>query len=171
MLCASSEVVEFVTVYDFTELISRSFSEALLIEVNFAWSAVHDSALSAARSSSEALLIIVIFAGSVVCDFAVSVSRSFFKALSIIVIFAGSAVHDFTLLTARSSFRALLTVVIFVWSLRVLIDNVLSDLSDCLSSCFILKNVLLMKGSVMFLFKLIDMSLKDCPEACSSDVS
>ena len=36
MLCASSEVVEFVTVCDSAELISRSFSEALLIEVNFA---------------------------------------------------------------------------------------------------------------------------------------
>jgi len=36
MLCASSEVVEFVAVCDFAELISRSFSEALLIEVNFA---------------------------------------------------------------------------------------------------------------------------------------
>jgi len=45
MLCASSEVVEFAAVYDFTELISRSFSEALLIEVNFAWSAVHNSVL------------------------------------------------------------------------------------------------------------------------------
>jgi len=145
MLCASFEVVEFAAVCDFTELISRSFSEALLIEVNFAWSAICDSALLAARSS--------------------------FKALSIIVIFAGSAVRDFAVSVSRSSFKALLTVVIFVWSLRVLVDNALSDLSDYLSSCFILNNVLLMKGSVMFLFKLINMSLKDCSEACSSDVS
>jgi len=145
MLCASSEVVGFAAVCDFAELVSRSFSEALLIEVNFAGSAVHDSA--------------------------VLISRSFFKALSIIVIFAGSAVHDSALLTARSSFRALSTVVIFVWLLRVLVDNVLSDLSDCLLSCFILNNVSLMKGSVMSLFKLIDMSLKGCSEACSSDVS
>ena len=145
MLCASSEVIGFAAVCDSVELISRSFSEALLIEVNFAWSAVHDSALLTARSSFEALSIIVIFAGSAVCDSAVSVSRS--------------------------SFRALSTVVIFVWLLRVLVDNALSDLSDCLSSCFILNNVLLMKDSVMFLFKLIDMSLKGCSEACSSDVS
>jgi len=124
-----------------------------------------------ARSFFRALSIIVIFAGSVVHDSVVLISRSFFKALSIIVIFAGSAVHDFALSVARSSFRALLTVVIFVWSLRVLVDNVLSDLSDCLSSYFILNNVLLMKGSVMSLFKFIDMSLRDCFEACSSDVS
>jgi len=171
MLCASSEVIEFAAVCNFTELISRSFSEALLIKVNFAWSAVHDSALSTARSSFKALSIIVIFAGSAVCDFTVLISRSFFKALSIIVIFAGSAIHNSVLLTARSSFRALLTVVIFAWSLRVLVNNALSDLSDCLSSYFILNNVLLMKGSVMSLFKLIDISLEDCSEACSSDVS
>ncbi len=171
MLCASSEVVEFVAVCDFAELILRSSSKALLIEVNFVWFAVHDFVLSAARSFFEALSIIVIFAESAVCDFTVLISRSFFEALSIIVIFAGSAVCDFTLSAARSSFRALLTVVIFVWSLRVLVDNVLSDLSDCLSSCFILNNVSLMKGSVMSLFKLIDMSLRDCSEACSSDVS
>jgi len=171
MLCASSEVVEFVTVCNSTELVSRSFSEALLIEVNFAWSAVCDSALLTARSSFKALSIIVIFARSVICDSAVLISRSFFKALSIIVIFARSAVHDSALSAARSSFRALSTVVIFVWSLRVLVDNALSDLSDCLSSCFILNNVSLMKGSVMSLFKLIDMSLRGCSEACSSDVS
>jgi len=145
MLCASSEVVGFVAVCDSAGLISRSFSEALLIEVNFAWSAVHDFALLTARSS--------------------------FEALSIIVIFAGSAVRDSAVLISRSSFKALLTVVIFAWLLRVLVDNALSDLSDCLSSCFILNNVLLMKGSVMFLFKFIDMSLRGCSEACSSDVS
>ncbi len=85
--------------------------------------------------------------------------------------------HSYLCGVCRSWLRCV-DIKVFFWSFAdcsylcvVLVDNALSDLSDCLSSCFILNNVPLMKGSVMSLFKLIDMSLEDCPEACSSDVS